>query len=503
VDQLFSEIKKLLKHSSIYGSANLLQKGIGFIMIPLYTHYLSPADYGVLELMDLTINVTSMLMGMGIGSAIIRFYHHYESPGDKVEVFTTAFIFMAVVCLIAVGISEWFAKPISRLVLGKLEYYRYFQVIFVSMGLQTLASVPESLLLAKKQSVIFSAISIGTLISYLTFNILFLVAFKMGVIGILLSMLITKILNNSSLLMITFRHTRLNFSLKKLEEMVNFGLPLVPAGIGMFIMHFSDRFFVQKLCSLNDLGLYSLGYKFGMIISIIVTEPIFRIWNTQRFEIAKTDHGKQVVGRIFTYYSTVIIFAGLGISIFIKEIMFIMAAQGFQEATVVVPLVALGYILYGMANYFTLGMMITKRTKYIAWVQLSAAGISILFNALFISRYGVMGAATSTVLSFLFLAIFSFIISQRLYPIPFEYGRVSILFALAMSIFGLSRWIEVPLLMSVGVKTLLILGFPVILFLGGFFYEDEISNGRELLRGVTSRWGIRISLIRMTKGIKR
>ena len=472
-------------------------------MIPLYTHYLSPADYGVLELMDLTINVISMLMGMGVGSAIIRFYHYYESPRDKAEVFTTALIFMAIVCLIAVGISEWFAKPISRMVLGKLEYYRYFQIIFISMGLQTLATVPESVLLAKKQSIMFSVISVGTLISYLTFNILFLVAFKMGVTGILLSMLFTKILNNSCLLIITSRHARLSFSLKKLEEMVNFGLPLVPAGIGMFTMHFSDRFFVQKLCSLNDLGLYSLGYKFGMIISILITAPIFRIWNTQRFEIAKTDHGKQVLGRIFTYYSAMVIFAGLGISVFIKEIIFIMAAPGFQEATAVVTLVALGYIFYGVASYFTLGMMITNRTKYIACVQVSAAGISILFNMFFISRYGVMGAAISTVLSFLFLAIFSFIISQKLYSVPFEYGRVAILFALAMSIFGLSRWIELPLLMSVGVKSLLILGFPLILFLGSFFYEDEISRGRELLRGVTSRWGIGKSLIKVTKGIKR
>jgi O-antigen/teichoic acid export membrane protein len=152
---MFNEVKNLLKHSSVYGSANLLQKGIGFIMIPLYTHYLSPADYGVLELMDLTINVISMLIGMGLGSAIIRFYHHYERSEDKVEVFTTAFIFIGISCLVAVGISELFAKPISRIVLGKSEFYRYFQIVFVSMGLQTLASVPESLLLAKKQSLIF------------------------------------------------------------------------------------------------------------------------------------------------------------------------------------------------------------------------------------------------------------------------------------------------------------------------------------------------------------
>jgi O-antigen/teichoic acid export membrane protein len=120
---MFNEVKNLLKHSSVYGFANLLQKGIGFIMIPLYTYYLSPTDYGVLELMDLTINVISMLIGMGLGSAIIRFYHHYERPEDKVEVFTTAFIFIGISCLIAVGISELFAKPILPLFPDYIHFY--------------------------------------------------------------------------------------------------------------------------------------------------------------------------------------------------------------------------------------------------------------------------------------------------------------------------------------------------------------------------------------------
>jgi O-antigen/teichoic acid export membrane protein len=325
----------------------------------------------------------------------------------------------------------------------------------------------------------------------------------MGVTGILLSMLITKILNNSSLFFVTFHHTGLKFSLEKLKEMVNFGLPLVPASIGMFVMHFSDRFFIQKFCDLSDLGLYSLGYKFGMIISVLVSAPIFRIWNTQRFEIAKTDNGKQVLGRIFTYYAAVIMFVGLGISVFVEEIVFIMAAPGFQGATAVVPLIVLSYIFYGVAGYFTLGMVITIKTKYIAFVQLSTAGMNILFNMFFISRYGINGAALSTVISFLFLALFSFVISQKLYPVAFEYGRVAILFALAMLVFGLSRVVELPFLMSVGVKSFLILGFPLMLFLGGFFYEDEISKGRELLRDISSRWGIGKNLIKATKGIKR
>ena len=459
-------------------------------MIPVYTHYLSPSEYGILELMDLTITIITMLIGMGLGSAIIRFYYHYENIEDKNEVFSTSLIFTFILCFIAVSSLECFTKYFAEIALGEPRYYRYFQIMFIAMGLQTIASVPECLLLAKKQSVIFSTITIGTFVSYLTLNILFLVVFKMGVVGILLSILITKALNTSSLIVITFHRFRLLFSLKKLREMISFGLPLVPAGIAMFIMHFSDRFFVQKFCNLNDLGLYSLGYKFGMILTVLVFAPFFRIWDIQRFEIAKTVDGKRIFGRVFTYYSAVSIFAGLGISVLIEEIINIMAASEYHGAAAVVPLIVLSYLLYGMANFFSLGIMITKKTKYAAYIQLPIAGINILFNFLFIRNYGIMGAAISTFLSFLLLAIFTFVISQNIYRIPLEYKRLFILFALAGSIFAISRLIAASLLISLGIKSLLVMGFPLALFWGKFFYEDEIGKGKDLLRETAIRYRI-------------
>ena len=487
---MFSEVKTIIRHSSVYGIANFLQKGVGFLMIPVYTHYLSPSEYGILELMDLTITIITMLTGMGLGSAIVRFYSHYENAEDKNEVFTTSLIFTFILCLLIISIFEGFSRYFGEMVLGDARYYRYFQIMFVAMGLQTIASIPENLLLARKQSVIFSAITVGTFVSYLALNILFLVIFKMGVIGILLSILITKALNTSSLFIITLRHTRLTFSPKKLNEMLRYGLPLVPAALAMFVMHFSDRFFVQKICSLNDLGLYSLGYKFGMILTVFVFAPFFRIWDIERFEIAKTDDGKQIFGRFFTYYCAVIIFAGLVISVLIEEIINIMAASEYHGAAAVVPLIVLSYLLYGMASFFSLGIMITNKTRYAAYIQLPIAGINIIFNFLFIRSYGIMGAAISTLLSFSLLAIFTFVISQNIYMIPLEYKRVFILFALAGSIFGISRLIGAPLLISLGIKCLLIMGFPLALFWGKFFYADEIGKGKDLLSETAIRYRI-------------
>ncbi|MFX0142190.1 MAG: lipopolysaccharide biosynthesis protein, partial [Candidatus Hodarchaeota archaeon] len=74
---MLSELKKLLRHSSVYSIGNLLSKAIGFFLIPLYTRYLTPADYGVLELLELTSSIISLFLGLRIGTAVIRFFYDY------------------------------------------------------------------------------------------------------------------------------------------------------------------------------------------------------------------------------------------------------------------------------------------------------------------------------------------------------------------------------------------------------------------------------------------
>lgn len=478
---MLGDIKSLLKHSSIYGFSNLLQKGIGFIMIPVYTHYLTPGDYGILELMDLTINIISMIMGMRMGSAIIRYYHHYESPEDKQEVFSTALIFVVVSTLFLVCALEFFTRPISGLVLGSPDYFRYFQIIFISMGFQTISTVPENWLLTQKKSLAYSIISIGTLFSYLSLNILFIVVYRMGVMGMLLSMIITKFFNTSALLILIRKDFRISFSREKLANMIWFGLPLIPESFCMFIIHFSDRFFVQKFCHLDQLGQYSLGYKFGMMLSYLVAEPFFRIWNTQRFEIAKNDNAQYTFAKFFTYFSFIMLFGALGISVFIEEVVQIIAPDEYQGASAVVFLIVMSYVFYGMSNYFRLGIMLTYTTKYAAYVNMLSAFLNLIFNWYFIKNYGILGASFATLLTFFSHCLFTLLISQRLYYVPFEYKRILLLLAVSGIIYGLSEMIHMPFAAVMITQCLLMLLFPALLYICGFFRQDELEKIKELL----------------------
>jgi len=478
---MLTDIKSIFKHSSIYGLSTILQKGIGFLMIPVYTNFLSPADYGILELMELTINIISMLIGMRLGTGIIRFYYEYELDSDRNELFSTALIFVIFATAVIVIILQLFTEQFAVWVLGNEAYFRYFQIIFAAMGLQIIATVPESILLTEKRSTVYSAVTIFTLFSYLSFNILFLVVIKIGVYGILLSMLVTKFLNTLALLVIVRKKISFCFSFQKLSKMIKFTFPLVPASLFMFAMHYSDRFFIQKFCNLNELGIYSLGYKFGMIISIIISAPFFRIWNTKRFELIKKDDAPRNMGLFFTYYSLVVIIAALGISIFIREVIIIMTPSEYSNASSVVAAITIAYVLYGVSNFFNLGMMVAYKTQSLAYIQIGIAVFNILINYFLIQLWGVKGAVISTLLTFFLLSVISVIVSQYLYAIKIEYRRIFFLWGLFFILFLISNFIVFSVIYSLILKTFLFLCFPLILYLSGFFSKLEIEHSKELL----------------------
>jgi len=470
---MIKELKTLGKHSSIYGISNILRKAIGFIMIPVYTAYLTPKDYGVIELFDLTLEVLGMIVGLRLGGAMIRYFHLYENHDDKMEVISTAFISSCILSGTALFFLLLFNKQIAVWASGNESYAVAFQIIFICFAIQNVYLIAENYLIIQKKSFLYSMLSIAILFLSLFFNILFIVYFKLGFWGIILSMIIAKTINLLVVVPLTLKDLKIKFSLHKFYKMLKFSLPLIPASISLFIIHFSDRFFIQKFCDLNELGLYSLGYKFGMILSVIVSQPVFRIWNTQRYEVIKQDDGKTIYSKIFTYYFLVLVLSSLGICIFIDEIIKIMASSDYQNARTVVPLIVVGYALFGMTSFFNFGMFYKLQTKYLAIVQITTALINLLLNYLLIGKFGIMGAATTTTISFLVMCILSLYISQKLFYIPFEYRRIMTIISVAGLIYTMTLLYNFNLFVSISLKLLTLCCFPLILFMINFFSSDE------------------------------
>lgn len=489
---MLDEIKKLTKHTGIYGMGNILGKMVGFFMIPFYTHYLTPADYGTLELLDLSLALIGLVLTMWMNASIIRHYYDYDEPKDRNQVVSTILLLAFGIGVIVAAAGIHWSRPLSSLILKTPDLGSYIVLISLSFLVTCLNVVSWSYLRARQRSGFVVSCDLVNLVLTLSLNIYFIAFRHTGVVGVLYSSLISNSLIAAAMTVNTIREVSLSFSLNKLRAIVVFGAPLILTSIAAFTVNFSDRFFLRHFSTISIVGIYALGYKFGFMLSFLVVQPFDMIWSARMYEIAKQENGGHVFSRIFEYYTVVLVTAALGLSVIIKEVIVVVSAADFHSAYKVVPIVALAYVFQGWNRFFLTGTYIAKKTIYLAGIGAMSAAINIGLNFVLISRFGMMGAAWSTAFSFFAMAALSYMVSQKVYSIPYVFGRVAALLGLAAVFYLGSIMIPISsIVLAVLVKVVLVLLFPVGLFLVGFFNKDEKDKAKELAFGLLNRYRLR------------
>lgn len=481
-------IGQVARNTSIYGFANIMSRVIGFLMIPVYTRILSPADYGVVEMIDLTGAVVCMWVGFSISNAIVRFYHDYEEEPQRRELVSTALIFVTATSLAAslalLPFSGWF----SDLLFGNRERGGLFALLFASLFFQLLVDNCLVYLQVRQQAALYAACSLARLALGLALNIVLVVFMGMGVAGIILSGLVTSAAVGAALAARTFSATGFRFSPGKLRMMIAYGFPLIFSSLSTFVITFSDRYFLNAYSTLSEVGIYSLGYKIAMLVSFLITNPFLTTWSAKRFEIARRPDADWICSRVFTYFSLVIASASLALIAFSRDVLRVMADPAFAAAAGIVPMVVAGYVFNGFYYHFSFGIFLKRRTKVVAAIMASAALLNLLLNHALIPGLHGMGAALATTLTYLYIACTTFLISQRMHPIPYEAGRVGAMLLLAAALSGASLLLRFEsIALSAAAAAGLVALFPAILLLSGFFRRDELDWARGALSWLRGR----------------
>jgi O-antigen/teichoic acid export membrane protein len=303
----------------------------------------------------------------------------------------------------------------------------------------------------------------------------------MGVMGILLGGLIANASIGIFLISYTLRHVRLSFSFKILFDMAKYGLPLMWTWFGMFIINYADRFLLQRLGSLSDVGIYALAYKFGMMPNFLVLGPFMMIWAPKRFELVNELNAKTVYTSIFTYFCFIQLFMGLGISVLVKDALILMSAPEFRSAYQYVPLILLSYIFYGVYIYIQFGVLFGKKTKYLAIATLTGAVLNVSGNYVLIPKYQVWGACVATLISISFILLFTYPFAQRLYKIPYQYSRLFKMILASVALYFFGHFVNADsVLISLLLKSCIVISFPLMLYFMNFYSSDELRKLGEL-----------------------
>jgi len=418
------EIKFLLKHSSIYGLGTIVSQAVGFILLPFYTKYLTPTDYGVMSLINITIDLVGLVFGLGIVAAVSRFYFEYETKEEQNCVISTAYWIYAIAVVIFYPPLYFSSSVFANLLFNNSSVYtNHFIVASLALIFGVNVDLGLAHLRITNQSTKFVIISISRTFSLILFNIYFIAFAKTGVIGIFYSSLINKIIFSIFLTITRLIKVRMRFSLNIARGMVKFSFPLIFSDLFRVLGYESDKYFVNHFFSCFETGILTLAQKIGTSIHILITSPFIRTFMPRRFEIMKSEDAKDKYALILHFYLLFICSASLLLSLFSKEIIYIMTSSRFHVAAKYIPLVSLSMISLGLKYHFETGILIKKKTKYIAYIN----GFNSLFNIIIcyfmIKHFGILGAIIAINLSYFTNSFLNLLISQKLFFINYYFFK--------------------------------------------------------------------------------
>jgi O-antigen/teichoic acid export membrane protein len=487
-----SELNIAVKQSFVWGIGGVLIKAASFVMLPLYTHYLAPREYGIWELLDLLMSLLGMLLNIGLTTAVLKYYAAAETSEDRRRVISTSFVFALLTGSIVFTIGCAVIPVATHALFGPGVSSLYLFLSFGFAVMAYVAAVPYTLMRAQNRAELLVSYDTVGMVVMLALNIYFVVVLKLGVLGVLLSPLLVGTVKTIVLFYWTRHDIGLSIDPKRLRQLLVFGGPLVLSNLTMFALNFSDRFFLREFRSLEAVGIYAVGYKFGYMLNFLVIQPFNMMWQARMFVIHKQDDHQRIFRHMFVLYSLVLIGVGLGLALFGSTAIQILVDQRYVGATAIIPIVTLAYVFLGVGYFLQAGMFLASRTMLIGIVS-AAAGIgNLILNYVLIRSFGMAGAAWATLLGFLILAVGSYIFSQRVCPLSLGLERMLKALFLAIGVYLLSQWLVVADWWAALLwRAASFCAFVALVWITGVLSSDEVATivaVRQSAVRVTSRW---------------
>ncbi len=471
-----AELKRLAHHSAIYGASDVLPYLVNFLLLPVFTAYLSPRDYGAFGILSLFSVLTKIFFRMGLDSGFFRIHYELTTERHRKILATTLFTTALTVSAALFGATALLARPLGRLLLGEeigeSQVATWIVLVAFDTLLNTFAFVPMNLFRIQGRPAAFTVMTLFR--SFLNIGLkLALVVSGWGVTGVLAADAAASLLFVVALLPTLLRNLAPGFSFSMLKHAAAFGLPKVPHGLAHQVLNLSDRKLIEIFSTLAESGLYHIGYVMGTGVKFFLSA--FELaWSPFVYAQLEKPDAPRILARIATYAFAALCGFGLLNAVFGRELLFLMAEPKFHAGYRVIPVVVLAYVLQGVFALTSIGIGISKTTRYFPMITFAAAALNVLLNLFWIRWFGILGAAWSTVAGYALMAGLGYWLGNRHYPIPFEGRRLSKIVVASAMTFALSSFAPSNLWTAIPFKMAACATFPAALWAFGFFREDEM-----------------------------
>ena len=473
---MIERLKELLRHSAIYGLGSIVARVIAVLLLPLYTRYLSPSDYGLIETLIALSAVLTALVAQAMKSAFFRFYFDSVEPARRLLVVRTAFwyVLAASTAVLIAGVA--LAQPVSWLLFHTRDHDGLVIAAFVGLWAALNYEQMTSLFRVEQRSTAYVAATLTNVALTIAATVLLVVVFDRGPLGVLVGNLTGTLIVYAGLLAYNRRALGLQFDRKLYRAMNRFGLPLVPSALALWLTNFSDRFFLVKLADAHEVGLYSIGVRIASAIILLLTA--FRMaWPAFAYSIEDDREARRTYSFVLTYVVYVCCWLALALGLLAPWILKLITTTPFYPAENVVAPLAFGVAAFGAYVVVQIGTGRARQTRSNWLVTGAAALVDVALNVLLIPPYGRMGAAVAMVSAYTLLFVAMAWRAQRVFPVPYQWRRVATLAAAAVGLTVVGKLLDVPLAAALALTA----AFPIVLLLLGFYLPAERRRLRRLL----------------------
>ncbi len=486
---MMGEIKKLSGHSAVYGIAGISSAAVSTILIPLYGHVFSPAEFGQLQLAQVWLSITITVACLGLSTAYFKVHQEYTSDQERRQtmgvVVSLSALSGGIACVVFMGLSiQSFTDHFAL-----LNDPAFLIVLQACLITGVLIPIPFQLLRAQERSLRYFELGCVGLVLNLFLNFLIVWGLAGGVRGVFVAQALSAIAVLALSLPLLASNMHLTFSPKRAKELLRFGMPLVPAAAALWVLQGSDKIILERFWGVFEVGIYSLGYKYASIL-LFPLIAFQTAWAPYLFSVAKQEGAAQLISRILTFFLTIIMIFATLLYILRGVVLPLVASETFSGAEAIVAPVLLGLCFYGIYFITISGVYIHGKTGLVSVVVGLAAILNVGLNFLVIPSFGGSGAAWSTAISYLTLASIMYLFSRRYLPIYLEWHPLSLSVICCLAVSMASDHFVEEGWMAWVTRLFAVALIPVVLFLTGFVTREErqyIKSHFSSWRGVSSQ----------------
>ncbi len=482
---LAEKIKEAGSHTLIYGLGAAFQTLLGFILIPLYTRYYTAETYGVLSLLVLCGTLAGVVFYLGASSALSRSYYDYHDGTERKRVISTSLFLTLSGALLQVLLGFLLRERLSLLLFGTTKYALHINIVLVSSALSFTNNLFYLLLRFERKSKQVIILNLVTLTTGASLILFFLTVLKVGVMAPILGEAINQSFAFGLLFYLTRKSYVLDYSVAELKLQLQYGIPTVLAGLAFYLLTCTDRLVINKYCSLSDVGIYSLGYKIGMVVNTLFVLPFGQIWAPMRMEYRHDLNAGILYKVMLTYYFLIGLLFTAGVSLFSKEILSLLSGRReYIVAYKIVPIIMSAHLIYGAVNILDVGVAFSRKVMYNVYTFSSAVVLNVGLNWALVPRFGYQAAAFVILATFVVLVSLVFLVSKRLYPIKVEGRRLCAIFGSGLLIVYLGYAVDIHALWLAATYKLLLLAGLVAAWCRLVVNQKERVAVAAILRGL-------------------